>query len=227
MAAIYTRAVRRLLPQYQKHISDAGIMEEVDGATLTFEVPSKTVAAAMFKRLQNTKMYGRRWKVQYYPLSAVECAKQACLVDARLVPAAPRALALRALGGIQGFLALIDANDNINDADTPVASSTTDPVAGGGSGGGASDQWSEKRHSKEKNSKGHTNKHVGDDDDKDYDIDRSVAPFAATALMEKSDMVEFIMASFVDEGSALHARAVLSGRLIGTSGVRLFLERHR
>lgn len=34
-----------------------------------------------------------------------------------------------------------------------------------------------------------------------------------------------LLVSFADEGSALHARAVLSGRLVGTTGVRMFLER--
>ncbi|RNF24915.1 uncharacterized protein Tco025E_02391 [Trypanosoma conorhini] len=223
MSAIYTRAVRRLLPQHQRQISDAGIMEEPDGATLTFEVPNKAVAAAMFKRLQNAKMYGRRWKVQYYPLSAVECAKQACLVDVRLVPAAPRALALRALGGVQGFLALIDASDS-SSAVAPVATPAT--VSAGAAAGG---QRPEKRHRTLTKGRGHASADVGDSDgEEDRDIwTGGGAPFAATAAMEGADVVEDVVASFVDEGSALHARAVLSGRLIGTSGVRLFLERHR
>lgn len=37
-------------------------------------------------------------------------------------------------------------------------------------------------------------------------------------------LTQSVFASFCDEGSALHARAVLSGRLIGSSGVRMFVE---
>ncbi|EKF29780.1 hypothetical protein MOQ_006419 [Trypanosoma cruzi marinkellei] len=239
MATIYTRTVRHLLPEHKKHISDAGIMEEAGGATLTFEVPSKAIAAAMFKRLQNAKVYGRRWKVQYYPLSAVQCAKQACLVDVRLVPAAPRALALFALGGVQGFLALVDANEN-NDADTHFArlstgkmtttkiTTTTKPTSlNKNTTVGTNEPRDVRRRSKEKSTRKQMNHEIQSSDDEDHDIGASEMPFAATTPMEGSDVVEFVVASFVDEGSALHARAVLSGRLIGTSGVRMFLERHR
>ncbi|KAH9577770.1 hypothetical protein LSM04_003293 [Trypanosoma melophagium] len=196
MAAIYTRTVRHLLPpHHQKCISEAEIMEETDGATLTFEVANKEVAAAMFKRLQNMKLYGRRWKVQYHPIHTVQCAKEACLVDARLVPAAPRALALRALSGVQGFLTLADVmgetrNTNIN----------TDEVADNNT----------ENHSDDMNGAGNT--------------------FPTRVPMSGGsdvDVVERVVASFVDEGSALHARALLSGRMIGNSGVRMFLERHR
>lgn len=41
----------------------------------------------------------------------------------------------------------------------------------------------------------------------------------------KEGVVERVFASFCDEGSALHARAVLSGRQVGSSGVRLFVQR--
>ncbi|EKG05319.1 hypothetical protein TCSYLVIO_003609 [Trypanosoma cruzi] len=238
MAAIYTRTLRHLLPEHKKHISDAGIMEEAGGATLTFEVPNKAVAAAMFKRLQNAKIYGRRWKVQYYPLSAVQCAKKACLVDVRLVPAAPRALALFALGGVQGFLALVDSNEkndtgaNFSRLSTGKAATTTitnssttslnkDTTAV------IKEQRDVRSRSKEKTTKKKTNNEIKSGDDEDHDIRASEMPFAAATPMEGSDLVEFVVASFVDEGSALHARAVLSGRLIGTSGVRMFLERHR
>lgn len=206
MAAIYTRAVRRLLPQHQGDIPEADIIEETDGATLTFETPNKTVAAAMFKRLQNARMYGRRWKVQYYPLRAVQCAKEASLVDARLVPAAPRALALRALGGVQGFLTLLDADDVEGD------------------GGERPD--SQKRQKKNKGRcdvGGDRSRNCGSSNGSGGNGDGGAG--AAADGVWAGDVVERVVASFVDEGSALHARAVLSGRLIGTSGVRLFLQR--
>ncbi|ORC92840.1 uncharacterized protein TM35_000021660 [Trypanosoma theileri] len=195
MASIYTRTVRHLLPpHHQKCISEAEIMEETDGATLTFEVTNKEVAAAMFKRLQNMKLYGRRWKVQYHPLRAVQCAKEACLVDAQLVPAAPRALALRALSSVHGFLTLADdAMGETMTAGTPLEEMDN-----------------------------HTDKHSDDLNDEHNGFHAS-----GHAGISDVDVVDRVVASFVDEGSALHARALLSGRMIGNSGVRMFLERHR
>ncbi|KEG09461.1 hypothetical protein DQ04_05181020 [Trypanosoma grayi] len=209
MAAIYTRAVRHLLPEHQKQISEANIMEEAGDATLTFEVPNKAVAAAMYKRLQNAKMYGRRWKVQYYPLRVAQCAKEACLVDARLVPPAPRALALRALSGVQGFLTISDP-----EGDAAAVPSSHEAAV----------------HNVTKDDDNDSNSNHAEKEG--VEVSRSPSLFAAAAASSAGapvdgDVVGHVVASFVDEGSALHARAVLSGRLIGTSGVRLFLELHR
>lgn len=41
---------------------------------------------------------------------------------------------------------------------------------------------------------------------------------------EEEILVKSVLASFCDEGSALHARAVLSGRLVGRSGARMFVK---
>lgn len=53
--------------------------------------------------------------------------------------------------------------------------------------------------------------------------------FSGTAVdtQESGESEGKLLASFADEGCALHARAVLSGRLIGTSGIRMFLARRQ
>lgn len=160
MEAIYTRLVRRFFSaEQQKQISQANAIEASDNAILTFEVPNKEIAQLMYRRLQNAKVCGRRWKVQYMPLAATVPGTTACLVDCVLVPAGSRELVERSLGTVPGFLAFAEE----------------DAEAGGG----------------------------------------------------KEEARDHFMVSFVDEGSALHARAVLSGRLIGSSGVRMYLERRR
>ncbi|TPP52084.1 hypothetical protein CGC20_5505 [Leishmania donovani] len=148
---VYNHTVRRFFSSaQQQHIKDVRLIEEIGNATLCVEVDSKATAQLFFRQLQNRKVYGRRWKVQYVPTSATECSHEACLVDCFLVPPASKNLAEHA--------------DNDSDAD-----------------GGEWDPYQGQQHHR-------------------------------------------LLVSFADEGSALHARAVLSGRLVGTSGVRMFLE---
>ncbi|EAN76323.1 uncharacterized protein TEOVI_000033700 [Trypanosoma equiperdum] len=195
MDTIYTHMVRRMLPTQSKFISEAGIMEEADGATLTFEVQNKGAAIAMRDRLQNTVVCGRQWKVEIFPLKETQCSKEACLVDVLLVPPAPRTLVLRALNGAKGFLSLVDVEDTV--IATPVSVPT-------------------ERESVDSEI----------DSNRSFPLDPSFNE-ATNGNNGAVDLEERVLASFVDEGSAQNARAVLSGRLIGTSGVRMFLERHR
>lgn len=174
LPAVYTRIVRRFFPRESRQISEAILLEEADNATMSVEVPSKEVAQKLFKRLQNAKVCGRRWKVQYIPASEVQCRTEACLVSCFLIPPAPRSVAERALSTVPGFLAFVDE-------------------ANGGAVGAASSS--------------------------------SAEPQKVASEENDSGNVHLLVATFVDEGSALHARAVLSGRLAGSSGVRLFLKR--
>ncbi|KAK7194338.1 hypothetical protein NESM_000349100 [Novymonas esmeraldas] len=187
---IYSHSIRRFFsPAQRQHMNtEVRLIEEIGNATMCVEVDSKETAQLMFRQLQNRNVYGRRWKVQYVPTAATVCSSEACLVDCFLVPAAPQALAERALAGVPGFLAFIETPD----APLPTAASAAaaSPIR---------------------------------DADNNSDDDN----------MDGGDGVEAggqrhkLLVSFADEGSALHARAVLSGRLVGTSGVRMFLERRR
>ena len=44
---------------------------------------------------------------------------------------------------------------------------------------------------------------------------------------DEQQLATKLKATFADEGGAVHARAVLSGRLLGDHGVRMFLQRKR
>lgn len=143
------------------------VIEEVDNATLLLEVKNKEAAAKLYKRLQNVRCCGRRWKVQYLPLSAVRSNPEPCLMQCTLVPPALPSTVESVLRSIPGFLAL---------AHVTRASHAAGAARGEGSEGG-------------------------------------------------EVLAESVLASFCAEGSALHARAVLSGRLIGSSGVRMFIQR--
>ncbi|KAG5476513.1 hypothetical protein LSCM1_04226 [Leishmania martiniquensis] len=185
---VYSHTVCRFFSSaQQKHITDVRLIEEVGNATLCVEVDSKATAQLFFRQLQNRKVYGRRWKVQYVPTAATECCSEACLVDCFLIPPAPKHMAERALSGIPGFLSFIDTPDEplpagVLDA-SPIQDVDSDSEAEG-------------------NENGEPGRHQGQQRYR-------------------------LLASFADEGSALHARAVLSGRLVGTSGVRMFLECRR
>jgi hypothetical protein len=183
---VYNHTVRRLLPPTQhKHLAkDVDLIEEVGNATMCVEVANKATAQLLYRQLQNRKVYGRRWKVQYVPMTALECSSEACLVDCYLVPAASQMLAERALNGIPGFLSFIDTPDAPLPASTAVAASS--PI------------------------------HDADNDSEAEDADEH---------LNEGQTRHKLLVSFADEGSALHARAVLSGRLVGTTGVRMFLER--
>nr|CCC92666.1 conserved hypothetical protein [Trypanosoma congolense IL3000] len=197
MDVIYTQMVRSMMPQCSRLISEATIMEETDGATLTFEVKNEETADFMRKRLHNATVCGRQWKVEVFPIKEVQCTKEACLVDVKLVPAASRSLVLWALNGAKGFLSLVDPGD--------VAQAN--PTSGGSMMGKGSEIA-------ECNS------------DSSFMTDSPLETRGST-IGGNVDVEAYMIASFVDEGSAQNARAMLSGRLIGTSGVRMFLERHR
>lgn len=173
MKAIYSRTVKQLLPAIQKKIPVPDIIEEADGATLVFEVDSKEIAEQMFRRLQNTTVFGSKWKLEYHPLSAVTCANEASLVDIVLNPPASKYDVAKALAGVQGFLAV----------DEPLGLTST------GETGIAAGQ-------------------------------KSVAA-------DGEAVVTKLVATFADEGGAVHARAVLSGRRVGPQGSRMFLSLRR
>lgn len=184
---VYNHTVRRLLPpaQHKNLAKDVNLVEEIGNATMCVEVANKATAQLLYRQLQNRKVYGRRWKVQYVPVSALECSGEACLVDCYLVPAASQMLAERALSGIPGFLSFIDTPDVA--LPTAAASAASSPI-----------------HDADNDSE------VEGDEEKNY---------------YEGQTRHKLLVSFADEGSALHARAVLSGRLVGTTGVRMFLER--
>ncbi|KPA74157.1 hypothetical protein ABB37_09425 [Leptomonas pyrrhocoris] len=183
---VYNHTVRRLLPpaQHKNIAKNVNLVEEIGNATMCVEVANKATAHLLYRQLQNRKVYGRRWKVQYVPVSALECSPEACLVDCFLVPAASQMLAERALSGIPGFLSFIDTPDELLPA-----------------GGGAAPSPI-----------------------RDADNDSEAEEGDAKNFYEGQTRHKLLV-SFADEGSALHARAVLSGRLVGTTGVRMFLER--
>ncbi|GET89576.1 hypothetical protein, conserved [Leishmania tarentolae] len=186
---VYNHTVRRFFSSaQQQHIKDVRMIEEVGNATLCVEVDSKATAERFFRQLQNRRVYGRRWKVQYVPTSAMECSSEACLVDCFLVPPASKNLAERALSGIPGFLSFIDTPDEQLSGTTTAAVSEALSIQ---------------------------------DADNDDDSDGGEGdPY-------RGQRRHRLLVSFADEGSALHARAVLSGRLVGASGVRMFLECRR
>ncbi|KAG5476239.1 hypothetical protein LSCM4_05219 [Leishmania orientalis] len=185
---VYNHTVRRFFSlAQQQHMKDVRLIEEVGNATLCVEVDSKATAQLFFSQLQNRKVYGRRWKVQYVPTSATECRSEACLVDCFMVPPASKSMAERALSGIPGFLSFIDTPDE----PLPGASLEPSPI-----------------------------RDACNDSDADSDVN-------GESDTDQGQQRYRLLASFADEGSALHARAVLSGRLVGTSGVRIFLERRR
>lgn len=184
---IYDQSLRRFFPAaQQKQIKSTSVIREIDGATLCVEVDGKAMAQTMFRRLQNVRVYGRRWKLQYLPVSELECKSDACLVSCRLHPAASLSLAERALAGVPGFLSFVEARES-----------------GGGAGGDAA--------------AGHASTTASFHGASSAYVDDSALP--------EERVYEVALASFADEGSALHARATLSGRLIGSSGVRMFIER--
>ncbi|CBZ28035.1 conserved hypothetical protein [Leishmania mexicana MHOM/GT/2001/U1103] len=186
---VYNHTVRRFFSSaQQQHMKDVRLIEEIGNATLCVEVGSKATAQLFFRQLQNRRVYGRRWKVQYVPTSATACSPEACLVDCFLVPPAPKSLAERALSGIPGLLSFIDTPDEPLPASAAAAASEPAPIR---------------------------------DADNDSDADGGEwDPY-------QGQQRHRLLVSFADEGSALHARAVLSGRLVGTSGVRMFLECRR
>ncbi|CAJ1028416.1 hypothetical protein Q4I30_004863 [Leishmania utingensis] len=187
---VYNHTVRRFFtPAQHQHMQDVRLVEEIGNATLCVEVDSRATAKLFFRQLQNRRVYGRRWKVQYVPTSATECSSEACLVDCFLVPPASKNLAERALSGIPGFLSFIDTLDESLPATAVAAASEASPI-----------------------------QDAGNDSDADGSEDGEADPY-------QGQLCHRLLASFADEGSALHARAVLSGRLVGTSGVRMFLER--
>ncbi|KAG5501993.1 hypothetical protein JKF63_04264 [Porcisia hertigi] len=190
---VYNHTLRRFFSSaQQQHIAkDVRLIEEIGNATLCVEVDSKATAQLFFRQLQNRKVYGRRWKLQYVPTSATECSSEACLVDCFLVPSASKTLAERALSGIPGFLSLIDTPDEPLPATATAVASEASPIQ---------------------------------DADNDSDADVGEDGEAEHCHGQRRHK---LLVSFADEGSALHARAVLSGRLVGTSGVRMFLECHR
>lgn len=183
---VYNHTVRRLLPPAQhKHLAkDVNLVEEIGNATMCVEVANKATAQLLYRQLQNRKVFGRRWKVQYVPVSALECSAEACLVDCYLVPASPQMLAERALSGIPGFLSFIDTPD----APLPSSAAAASPI-------------------------------------RDADNDSEPEEEEGEKGLYEGQSRHKLLVSFADEGSALHARAVLSGRLVGTTGVRMFLER--
>lgn len=184
---VYNHTVRRFLPpaQHQFLAKNVSLVEEVGNATICVEVANKATAHQLYRQLQNRKVYGRRWKVQYVPTSTLECSSEACLVDCFLVPAASQTLAERALSGIPGFLSFIDTPDEPLPAAAIAAASS--PI-----------------HDADNDSEG------------EVDGERN---------LYEGQLRHKLLVSFADEGSALYARAMLSGRLVGATGVRMFLER--
>ncbi|CCW65087.1 unnamed protein product [Phytomonas sp. EM1] len=206
MASIYTRIIRRFFPAAeQQKISDATILEEADNATLTVEVPDKATAQMLHKRLQNAKVCGRRWKVQYVPLSQTRTKSEACVVECILVPPAPRAVAERALSNMKGFLDFVEPPKRLE----------------GVRGSAEKVSQTDARKPRGRGLKG---EHVEDEEGEEG----GPMTGAEGESFSAADSPRSVWwATFADEGSALHARSVLSGRLVGSSGTRLFLERHR
>lgn len=185
--------VAALPPAAAALFSQIEVLEEADNATLLLQVPSQEAAKKLFKRLQNVRCCGRRWKVQYMPLSSVTCSTEPCLMQCTLVPPSPQSVAEEVLRSIPGFLAVAKATPAKNGG-----SSSSDGPSHAGKNGRQPPHVSE----------------VEEDVGEEWDGN------GASGVV-----VETLLASFCDEGSGLHAKAILSGRLIGSSGVRMFVER--
>jgi hypothetical protein len=154
---VYSRMLRKMMPNIQKQIPNPTILEESDGAIVTLEVESRAVADQIFRRMQNANVFGRRLKVEFHDADVLRCSPAPVLVDIRLSAPTTCAAVSKLLSTVQGFLA-VASSDGLR---------------------------------------------TGDDD-------------ATSRTM---------IATFADEGSALHARAVLSGRILGASGTHMFLSR--
>lgn len=87
LRAIYGRTIKNLVPsaklitptskdektdksEGKDAFTGIGVTQEVDGAMLVLTVATKAEAEQLFGRLQNAKVFGRRLKCEYHPLSA-------------------------------------------------------------------------------------------------------------------------------------------------------------
>jgi hypothetical protein len=143
------------------------VNQEVDGATLVVTVRNKHDAQQYFNRLQNCKVFGRKLKVEYHPLSSTECSAEPIVMVVQTSERCPVSIVRQHLSNIDGFLSV-----------ELIGSGATKKIEG-----------------------------VAVDGDTE----------AATSISLTPTSKRFI-ATFADEGAALHARALLSGRVIGTLG---------
>ncbi|EPY32895.1 hypothetical protein AGDE_08457 [Angomonas deanei] len=156
------------------------IMEEVDNLIISFSVKGKKRAQKFQKMLHHNKICGKKWNVQYVPLSDTICNQnnknennhnnnnlKAVLAEVTLCPPSSLQVAHDTLSLIKGFLTLIPNSENEN------------------------------------------NNTISEN------------------FENNNIKVSKVFASFADEGSALHARALLSGKVVAGSGTRIFIERRR
>lgn len=181
------------------------INNDAESAILLLQVPSREAAQKMFRRLHNARVCDRRWKVQYMPASLLKCSTEPCLVECTLVPPATVSLAEEVLKSIPGYLAIAKY--------TPVT------TIKGGKRGRAEDEVPEEEQEEKK--KKRKRREDGSHADEEVHVSKG-----ETGDNELDDiLVESVLATFCDEGSALHARAVLSGRMVGdSSGARMFVK---
>ena len=155
------------------------VNQEVDGATLVVTVRNKHDAQLYFNRLQNCKVFGRRLKVEYHPLSATECSPEPVVMVVQTSERCPVSVLRQHLSNVDGFLSVELVGSG---ATKKLESNPTAAVAA-----------------------------EGDDSNTE-----AVVP--ANGAISLTPTSKRFIATFADEGSALHARALLSGKAIGTLG---------
>lgn len=183
------------------------INNDGENALLLLEVDSKETAQKMFRRLHNARVCDRRWKVHYMPASALQCSREACLVECVLRPPSTAAMAEEVLQSIPGFLAIAKC----------IPAARTGTKRGPRFQEGGQEEPLQEEEGKRRKRKRNEVMHMEEEE-----------PYVANEEEDGSaTLVKSVLASFCDEGSALHARAVLSGRLVGSSGVRMFVKLRR
>ena len=143
------------------------VNQEVDGATLVVTVRNKHDAQQYFNRLQNCKVFGRKLKVEYHPISSTECSVEPIVMVVQTSERCPVSIIRQHLSNIDGFLSV-----------ELVGSGATKKIEGAV-------------------------------------VEGETEPASSISLTATSKR---FIATFADEGAALHARALLSGRVIGTLG---------
>lgn len=200
MKLVYHRTVRQMFPAaVQKSIPVPEMIDEVDGATMIFEVDSKPIAEAMQRRLNRLHVYGQRWAVDILPLDALIPASDASVVDVTLNPPGLACDVRQALQSVQGFLAVEQASGAASAEKTDDAQAAEE----------------EETHDDETHRSSRSGKGVKSEKNR------------VCATSSDEAVVKRLVAVFAEEGSAIHARAVLSGRLVGTQGSRMFLRLRR
>eukprot|EP00388_Colpodella_angusta_P024136 GDKJ01062892.1.p1 GENE.GDKJ01062892.1~~GDKJ01062892.1.p1 ORF type:complete len:287 (-),score=29.96 GDKJ01062892.1:54-881(-) len=206
LRAIYGRTIKNIVPSV-KLITPAakeekvdksegkdaytgiGVTQEVDGAMLVLAVATKAEAEQLFSRLQNAKVFGRRLKCEYHPLSSTVTNFDAATFTKTLTATASAKQQTQSPAS-----AMLATNYTQKPTLLSVFTSNKTP--------------SITVHRQLNSMKGF---------------------LGLEPVMDKNNTAEEsfknFVATFADEGSALHARALLSGRSIavtesnGSSGI--------